>query len=101
MAFGIGTNADKRDSGRLKGIKFDAAVDCWFTSTGKTMPRLIKILDQGVVKTITMFKITSSDRKFYCGIPSIEYTLIIYFENSEMDAKLIYELEESKWRLVL
>ena len=46
MAFGIGTNTQKADAGAVKGNQREIACDCWFTTTGKIIPRMLKIQDE-------------------------------------------------------
>ena len=36
MAFGTETYTERPDAGKLPGKKQNIAVDCWFTSKGKT-----------------------------------------------------------------
>ena len=45
MAFGIGTTLKAPDAGPVKGIQKEVACECWFTSTGKITPLMIKVQD--------------------------------------------------------
>lgn len=45
MAFGIGTNTQKADSGPVRGKQKEIACQCWFTSKGKITPLMLKIQD--------------------------------------------------------
>ena len=38
MAFGIGVNTEHPDRGKWQGRQEDVACDCWFSSTGMTIP---------------------------------------------------------------
>jgi len=46
MAFGIGTNKQKADSGFIKGKQREIVCQCWFTSKGKVTPLMLKIEDE-------------------------------------------------------
>jgi len=43
MAFGIGTNTKDADAGLIRGTQREIACECWFTSTGKMIPLMIKV----------------------------------------------------------
>ena len=46
MAFGIGTNAGNTNAGTVKGTQKEIACECWFTSTGKMIPLMLKVKDE-------------------------------------------------------
>ena len=46
MAFGGYTNIKRADHGTLRGIQKEVACECWFTSSGKLMPLMIKVQDE-------------------------------------------------------
>ena len=74
MAFGIGINMQKADAGVVKGIQKEVACECWFTSSGKLMPLMIKVQDEGgEVRTIRQIRVHSQEKKMYAGIPAIEF----------------------------
>ena len=43
MGFRLGDIADHTDNGTLRGIQREIACECWFTSKGKTIPKIIKV----------------------------------------------------------
>lgn len=45
MGFRLGDIADHTDNGTLRGIQREIACECWFTSKGKTIPKIIKVMD--------------------------------------------------------
>jgi len=101
MAFRIGDIIDYKESGVLRGIQKPVACDCWFTSTGKTIPLRIKIMDsEGELHFISDIRVLSSEEKNYCGIKTIEHVCIIAFNNMEYTVKLIFTKEECRWTLV-
>lgn len=101
MGFRLGDIQEKKSAGELKGIQREIACDCWFTSQGRTMPRIIKVMDNaGFIYTIKDIEILYSEEKTYSGIPTIEHFCKIRFNGMERYVKLIYTKENCKWALV-
>ena len=100
MAFGIGINTQKADAGAVKGTQREIACDCWFTTTGKIIPRMLKIQDEdGEIRVIRQIVVHSQEPKNYCGIPSIEFDCTLTILEHEIPARLIYYQTESRWVL--
>ncbi len=98
MAFGIGVNPLKADGGQVRGTQQKIACECWFTSTGRTMPLMLKIEDEnGEIRTIRDIQVHSQEKKRYAGIPSIEYDCTLAVGGRSIRAWLIYYLAESRW----
>lgn len=73
MGFMTGKVMESTDAGKLRGIKRDVACECWFTSTGTTIPRFIKVMGEtGEIFTVQILCVISSDIKRYSGIETIE-----------------------------
>ena len=101
MAFGIGTNTRRADSGPVKGKQREIGVQCWFTSKGKVTPLMLKIQDEdGEIRTIRQIQVLSQEEKMYAGIASLEFDCIITFLEQQIDVQLIYYKEENRWVLV-
>ena len=74
MAFGIGTNSLPTDAGMVKGKQKEVACECWFTSTGKITPLMLKVKDEdGEIRVIKEITVHSQETKRYAGSPSIEF----------------------------
>lgn len=100
MAFGIGTNMQSGDAGAVKGSQREIACDCWFTTNGKIIPRMLKIRDEdGEIRVIRQVVVHSQEAKNYCGIPSIEFDCTLIVLEHEISARLIYYQTESRWVL--
>lgn len=100
MAFGIGTTLKVPDAGSVKGIQKEVACECWFTSTGKITPLMIKVQDEdGEIRVIRQITIHSQEKKQYAGIPSIEYDCTLTILGQKVRAWLIYYQTESRWVL--
>lgn len=98
MAFGIGINSIKADAGSVRGTQQKIACECWFTSTGRIMPLMLKIEDKnGEIRTIRDITVHSQEKKRYAGVPSIEYDCTLAFCGRCIRAWLIYYPAESRW----
>lgn len=86
----------------LKGQQKDIACKCWFTSSGKIMPLMIKIENEyGEIQTIDDITICSSEEKKYCGITNIVYRCYLNIRNKKIPTKIIYNKESSKWSIIV
>lgn len=102
MAFGIGTNTKEPDAGEVTGTQIEVACECWFTSTGKMIPLMLKVQDaDGELHIIKKIEVHSSDKKKYAGIPSVEFDCTIMMLEKSFRAKLIFYQTESRWVLTL
>ncbi|MGN0305453.1 MAG: hypothetical protein ACI4D2_04780 [Lachnospiraceae bacterium] len=100
MAFGIGTNTQKADAGAVRGTQREVACECWFTSSGKLTPLMIKVQDEdGEIRTIRQIFVHSQEKKMYAGIPSIEFDCTLTILEQTIPARLIYYQTESRWVL--
>lgn len=102
MAFKLGDIIETTEAGRLKGIQKEIACDCWFTSSGKTLPRMIKIMDEsGRLLTIHEIQLLSSEEKTYSGIRTVEHICNIILNGKKETVRLIYTKESCKWKMVV
>ncbi len=97
-AFGIGTNTQRTDAGKIRGMQRDIACACWFAGQKKPVPYLIKFVDEnGEIQTVNEIKVNSAEQKNYSGIPSMEYNCDIVVNEIRHNVKLIFLMEECKW----
>ncbi len=102
MAFGIGTNHKETNDGLIRGIQKEIACECWFTSTGKMIPLMIKVRDEdGEMLVIRKIEVHYQEKKKYAGIPSMEFDCTLTLLEQGIPAKLIYYQTEGRWVLVL
>lgn len=100
MAFGIGTNTQEADAGQVRGTQREIACECWFTSTGKLIPLMLKIKDEdGEIVVVNKIEVHYQEKKKYAGIPSIEFDCTLTVLEKAIRAKLIYYQTESRWVL--
>ncbi|MDR0948216.1 MAG: thioredoxin family protein [Lachnospiraceae bacterium] len=91
----------KTDAGSLRGIQKEIACDCWFTSQGRSIPRLIKIMDEeGVLHTTDSVHVLYTEEKRYSGIPTVEHLCKISIEGRQATVKLIFRKESCVWSIV-
>lgn len=101
MAFGIGINSQQADAGKIKGRQREIACQCWFTSTGRITPIMLKIRDEdGEIRTIHRIQVLSQEEKMYVGILSMEFDCVITILQQEISVKLVCYKEENRWVLV-
>ena len=66
MVFKTDFGIQDKDSGRLRGRQLAVACGCWFTSTGRPIPRLIKFQDEnGELQTIQTIQVDDEEEKHY------------------------------------
>lgn len=104
MAFGVGGRESKvfhdgfemKNKGRSR--QMDVACECWFTSRGETIPLALKFPDEnGELVMIREIRVDCAEKKFYCGIPAVEYCCRILYNGKELPVRLIFYLEECRW----
>ena len=101
MAFRLGDIIEKTESGVLRGIQREIACECWFTSKGKTMPKLIKIMDdEGILHTVRDIRLLATEEKCYSGIQTIEHLCRIPIGDRMETVKLIFTKENCTWTIV-
>ena len=101
MAFGIGINTEKPQSGYLQGDFYEVAVKCWFTASGKSMPLMMKIKNQeDEVVVIEHIQVQSVDKQWYAGIVNWKYQCKAILNNQEMNFILLFYPEECTWKLI-
>lgn len=101
MGFRLGDITEKTEAGALRGTRLQVACDCWFTSGGRTIPRLIKLMDEeGVLHMIPVVQLLSSEQKNYSGIHTVEHICRIPVGDREETVRLIFTNENCQWALV-
>lgn len=100
MAFGIGKEHRTGHAGQIRGRQQEVACECWFTSTGKIMPLMLKLMDEdGECRIIRPIVVHSSEKKYYAGIPFIEFDCEIAADGRRLNVWLIYYQTENRWAL--
>lgn len=101
-SFGIGTNANKIDSGYIRGNVYPIACMAWYTPGCPPRPLLFKFEgEDGVLQTITDIKIHHTDDKYYDGKQVNEYRCDAVFGGIRYGFKLILYVINCKWIMVV
>lgn len=101
MGFRLGDIIDKTERGTLRGIQREIACECWFTSKGKTIPKIIKVMDEeGMLHTIYDVQLLTSEEKTYSGIQTVEHLCKIRLGDHMETVKLVFTKESCKWVIV-
>ena len=99
--FGMGMHGQPRDAGVLRGKQREIACDCWFTSKGKIIPRMIKFEDEeGILQTLQPIVVHVTEEKRFCGISTRVYQCSAVHEQTVYYFQLIYRKEECRWFLI-
>lgn len=102
MSMGIGINAGVPDAGRQNGRLRPAACGVWFTSTGTVMPKVLKFEDEeGMIRMMEHVHVSTSEKKYYCGIPVMEYQCSAQYSGMVCQFKLFYYMERNEWKILL
>lgn len=101
-SFGINTNQNDRDSGEIKGRIYNIACKAWFPTNSKPYPLSFKFEgDDGIIATVSDLNIKHSEDKVYYGYKSIEYRCEAVIGGFNIDFKIIYDIENCKWIMVI
>ncbi len=101
MAFQLGNITETKEHGVLKGIQREIACDCWFTSSGRSIPKVIKVMDdEGILHTIRHIELLTSEEKTYSGIQTVEHLCKIPLGGKSEVVKLVYTKENCRWTIV-
>ncbi len=101
MGFLLGDIAERTEHGALHGIQREIACECWFTSKGRSIPKIIKVMDEeGVLHTIREIQLLTSEEKTYSGIRTVEHLCRIHIGGRMETVKLVFTKETCKWALV-
>ena len=68
MGFTVEAGKEKKEEHAVSGKYQKVAVDCWFTSTGRVMPKLIKYMDEeGCLQTLPGYPYYQKGPEALCG----------------------------------
>ena len=101
-SFGIDINRENRDSGEIRGKTYNIACKVWFPTNNKPYPLSFKFEgDDGIIATVSDLKIKHSENKVYYGYKAIEYRCEAVIGGFNKDFKIIYDIENCKWIMVI
>lgn len=86
--------------GVVRGSQREIACECWFTSSGKILPLMLKVKDEdGEIRVIRRITVHSQEQRNYAGTPSIEFDCTLTVLEQRIRSRLIYYPGESRWVL--
>jgi hypothetical protein len=101
MRFNLWDIVAHTQAGTIKGVQREIACGCWFTSQGKSIPKLIKVMDEeGKLHIIDQVEVLYSEEKNYAGIPTVEHVCKLILGEREATVKLIYAKDSCRWTIV-
>ena len=78
----------------------EVGCECWFTSSGKIIPLMIKVKDEdGEIRIIRHIEVHSQVQRQVVGMPSVEFDCTLKVLEQDIRAKLIYYQTENRWML--
>lgn len=102
MGFTVGMEAERLQETSIRGMPQKVAADCWFTSTGKMIPRMIKYEDtEGSRHMLKDIEVLKSDKKYYAGILLHKYDCQAVADNRRWQFTLCYHPEDNTWDMIL
>lgn len=101
MGFSIETVKERPQEHAVKGCYRKAAVGCWFTSNGKSIPMLVKFEDEdGVRHMLKDIHIKKTEQKYYAGVLSRRYDCSTVIDGRNRNFTLLYHPETGIWDMV-
>lgn len=101
MAFGEQFYLDRKEWGEIRGIKQKVAVGCWFTSTGRMMPKMLKYQDAGGrIRCLEEIEILKTEEKYYAGSLVRRYDCLTRKDGREYEFMLLFYPEACFWRMI-
>lgn len=102
MAFAQGPVEEKLQDREVRGRQKRVAVDCWFTSTGRTMPHMMKFEnEEGCRQVVDHIHVVKQEQKHYAGIYCHRFDCKALVNGVEREFTLLFHPKEHLWDLVL
>ena len=102
MGFAVGMEKEKLQEKEVRGRYVKVAVGCWFTSTGKAIPKMLKYEDEeGMRHLMNDIQVLKTEQKYYAGILSQKYVCSAVVDDQEQNFILLYHPGDSTWDMVL
>ena len=101
MGFVVAAQEERLQEQVVKGQYQKVAVACWYTSSGKSIPMMIKFEDsEGCLQEIRDIHVIRSEKKHYAGILLQRFECCSTVENREYLFTLLYHPDSGIWDLV-
>lgn len=101
MGFIAGSGTEILEERGIRGRRQKVAVDCWFTSTGRVIPRMVKYEDEeGCLQVLRDIRITGQEQKKYAGIYCQRFDCETAVEGRKYEFTLLFHCREHTWDMV-
>ena len=99
--FGMDLHEIVPDHGELPCFsRQEAAVDCWFTSTGHMIPRSLKCREQDHILRIEPITILKEEENRYAGVlVHLFHCRAAFAQDTEREFSLLFYVEQCRWYL--
>lgn len=102
MGFTANTVRQIQEEREVKGKRKKVAVDCWFTSTGRAIPHIVKYEDEeGCLQTIRDIQVLKREQKNFAGIYSQRFDCQAVVEGYERQFILMFRLQDHTWDMII
>lgn len=102
MAFGIGIHTDSLKHHMTEGPYKDVAVKCWFTSTGRSMPLMMKVeTSEEELLVVDHIQVVTAQKQYYGGIVNWKYACRAPVQGRMKEFILLFCPDQCSWRLLL
>lgn len=79
-----------------------AAVGCWFTSKGESMPLMMKVeTEQREIVAVKDIQLLTSEKQWYAGIMTVKYRCRAVLNGMQKEFILLFRPDECTWKIVL
>lgn len=102
MGFAVSASEEILHERKVKGQYHKVAVDCWFTATGRMMPKMLKYMDdEGCLQTISNIHVKSREKKHYAGILNQMFKCNAVVCGRVCEFVLLFDPKEGVWDMVI
>ena len=98
--FGMDLHEITPDQGELlRWNQQEAAVECWFTSTGRMMPLRMKCREGDQILTIEPITVLKEEENRYAGIlVHVFHCRASFKEGAHQEFSLLFYVEQCRWK---
>ena len=102
MAFGAAVYTEHPQERAPSGAYRDAAVKCWFTASGRSMPLMLKVKDdRGEIIQIGPIQVITCEKQNFAGISAWRYECQASLEGRRIAFTLLFFPERCCWQVVM
>ena len=101
MAFLVENERKDPCERKIRGRYREAAVDCWFPSTGEFYPRAVKYMDEeGEIQCLSKIQVLYWEQNYYAGVQARRFQCRACAQGRNWEFTLLFYPEEGTWKIV-